>query len=113
MIDSIAKVDLPAKDTKCRQSNYVQWMVSAGRDRNIVLWKLFDGKPIKKRPKFYAKTKSKDLLKGGRGSHRSAALMSEKAPGSNPLSPSGSDPWQDLDDEECEEEDQEESEESK
>jgi hypothetical protein len=50
MIDSMLKLDfLPEK---IRTSNpYIVWFLSAGRDRNIVLWKVVDGKVVRRSKK--------------------------------------------------------------
>jgi len=47
MIDSLLKLDLSSKAYKVKNP-YVQWVLSASRDRRIVLWKLLDGKPLSK-----------------------------------------------------------------
>lgn len=47
MIDSLIKLDFH-KD-KCKFENkFIVWLLSASRDRTIVLWKLLDGKPLKR-----------------------------------------------------------------
>lgn len=51
MIDSLLKIELPSSKTKF-SNPYITWLLSASRDRQIILWKLIDGK-IMKRNKFY------------------------------------------------------------
>ncbi len=47
MIDSLLKIDFSPE--KIKTSNpYIQWMLSASRDRQIILWKLVDGRPMKR-----------------------------------------------------------------
>lgn len=47
MIDCLLKFEFPQKivKTKCP---HVTWLLSAGRDRKITLWKLIDGKIMTK-----------------------------------------------------------------
>ena len=47
MIDSLLKLELPIDKSKTGNP-YIVWLISASRDRSIVLWKLIDGKPMKK-----------------------------------------------------------------
>jgi hypothetical protein len=47
MIDSLLKLDFDPEKVKYNNL-YVQWMLSASRDRQIVLWKLLDGKVLMK-----------------------------------------------------------------
>ncbi len=46
MIDSMLRVELTNDKIKL-VNPYINWFVSAGRDRQIILWKLYDGKPLK------------------------------------------------------------------
>ena len=47
MIDSLLKYEFPIKIVKGRNAHIV-WFLSASRDRHITLWKLIDGKVMKK-----------------------------------------------------------------
>jgi len=47
MIDSMLKVQIP-QDLHKEPNPYVTWFVSAGRDHKIVLWKLIDGKAMRR-----------------------------------------------------------------
>ena len=47
MIDSLMKLELPAEKIKTN-NKYITWLLSASRDRNIILWKLMDGKIMKR-----------------------------------------------------------------
>lgn len=47
MIDSLLKFEFPYKIVK-NYCNHVSWLISASRDRKIALWKLIDGKVMKK-----------------------------------------------------------------
>ena len=46
MIDSMLKLQIPL--TQPQGNPYVSWFVSAGRDQMLVLWKLIDGKPMRR-----------------------------------------------------------------
>ena len=57
MIDSLLKVNIKGKTlggvklprlVEEYQSPYVQWLISASRDRRLVLWKLYDGQPMRR-----------------------------------------------------------------
>lgn len=43
MIDSLLKLEFSAKKIHCN-GTYIQWILSASRDRTLILWKLIDGK---------------------------------------------------------------------
>lgn len=47
MIDSMLKLEFSCDKTKSNNP-YINWLISASRDRTIVLWKLFEGKPMKR-----------------------------------------------------------------
>ena len=47
MIDSLLKFEFSPKMFRTK-SNHVQWILSASRDRRIILWKLIDGKIMSK-----------------------------------------------------------------
>ena len=47
MIDSLLKLEFPCDKSKTINP-YINWLLSASRDRTIVLWKLFEGKPMKR-----------------------------------------------------------------
>ena len=47
MIDALFKYEFPPKVIKTK-SAHVTWLLSASRDRKITLWKLIDGKIMKK-----------------------------------------------------------------
>ena len=47
MIDSLLRLDFSCSKTKTINP-YINWLISASRDRTIVLWKLFEGKPMKR-----------------------------------------------------------------
>ena len=47
MIDSLLKLELPSDKTKTTNP-YITWLLSASRDRSIILWKLIDGKIMKR-----------------------------------------------------------------
>ena len=47
MIDSLLRFDFSPKMFRTK-SNHVQWILSASRDRKIILWKLIDGKIMSK-----------------------------------------------------------------
>jgi WD40 repeat protein len=47
MIDSLLKLELPEDKTKI-SNPYIKWLLSASRDRTIILWKLIDGKIMKR-----------------------------------------------------------------
>lgn len=47
MIDSLLKYNLPLKVTKVRNS-HITWLLSTSRDRRITLWKLIDGKVMRR-----------------------------------------------------------------
>lgn len=47
MIDSLLKYEFPNKVTKSRNF-HITWLLSSSRDRRITLWKLVDGKIMKK-----------------------------------------------------------------
>jgi hypothetical protein len=47
MIDSLLKIEFSAEKIKSGNP-YIQWMLSASRDRQIILWKLIDGRPMKR-----------------------------------------------------------------
>ena len=47
MIDSLLKFEFSPKIFRTK-SNHVQWILSASRDRKIILWKLIDGKIMSK-----------------------------------------------------------------
>ena len=57
MIDSLLKVNMTGKSLVGPRSPklvaeyhspYVQWLISASRDRHLVLWKLYDGQPMRR-----------------------------------------------------------------
>lgn len=70
MIDSLLKFEFPHKVSR-NKNEHVQWLVSAGRDRKVVLWKLIDGKvmtksdfpPVKTLVKSESKAKSRNQKK--------------------------------------------------
>lgn len=45
MVDSMLKVNFPPEKLKIGNP-YINYFVSAGRDRQILLWKLYDGKAM-------------------------------------------------------------------
>ena len=47
MIDSMLKLEFRPEKTKTTNP-YIIWFLSASRDRQIVLWKLIDGKVMKR-----------------------------------------------------------------
>jgi len=47
MIDSLLKVTFSSEKMKT-QNPYIQWLLSAGRDRQLILWKLLDGKVLRR-----------------------------------------------------------------
>ena len=47
MIDSLLKYEFSPKMFRTK-STHVQWIISASRDRKIILWKLIDGKIMSK-----------------------------------------------------------------
>lgn len=50
MIDSMLKINLAPEITQVRTKKIaqVQWLVSAGRDRKLILWKLLDGQNLRR-----------------------------------------------------------------
>ncbi len=47
MIDSLLKLEFRTSKTKS-SNQYITWFLSASRDREIVLWKLIDGKIMRR-----------------------------------------------------------------
>eukprot|EP00347_Sterkiella_histriomuscorum_P021612 403333373 len=47
MIDSMLKLEFPSEKLKSK-NQYVTWFLSASRDRQIVLWKIIDGKVMRR-----------------------------------------------------------------
>ena len=47
MIDSLMKLELPPEKTRIKNP-YITWLLSASRDRSILLWKLIDGRIMKR-----------------------------------------------------------------
>jgi len=59
MIDSLLKLNFPQPSPKLSKQPphlasipYISWLLSAGRDRQIILWKLFDGKNMRRKKQF-------------------------------------------------------------
>ena len=50
MIDSMLKINLAPEITQVRTKKIpqVQWLISAGRDRKLILWKLLDGQNLRR-----------------------------------------------------------------
>ena len=55
MIDTLLKMELPGK-MLINDNSHVKWLLSAGRDRKLVLWKLIDGKLMRRVDHFNEKT---------------------------------------------------------
>ena len=50
MIDSLLKIELTPEITQIqsKRATQIQWLLSAGRDRKLILWKLLDGVPMRR-----------------------------------------------------------------
>lgn len=73
MIDSLIKINFPRtiENQQHSPSSYVQWLVSASRDRKLTLWKLYDGLPMKRSQFNLTKSQRKS---GGATPHSSQLL---------------------------------------
>ena len=70
MIDALFKYEFPPKVLKTK-SAHVTWLLSASRDRRIALWKLIDGK-IMKKSEYPTMKAMVDSKRGSRDHHNTA-----------------------------------------